>query len=209
MPIEEVMPNRGSSGTDVMIVGLGFNNATGVTFGGIGSAFFTEDDTHIRATVPPNAIAGRVVVLDPDGNQESPTDFDVVQSSVPQNTTRGRAALDTITLLLAAAARQDWDGASRFLLPVVWTKKFEDDAIVTAKPSTLDGAGALAAYNAILTQLLPASDFIFQEMQLVNDAVQIKFQAENRDGNNFSYVTTLRNSNVGYRVAQIYQLQEI
>ena len=71
--IESIDPTSGpvGGGTVVTIVGSGFENATGVTFGGVpGTGFQVIDATTIRVSTPPAVSPGAVsvVVIDPDGS---------------------------------------------------------------------------------------------------------------------------------------------
>jgi hypothetical protein len=201
--ITAVIPNRGSEGTDVIIEGNGFNNATGVQFGGVSAAWLKESDARIRATVPPGAVAGKITVLDPDGNQLSPEDFDLVQSVLPQNTTRGRNALDVITLVMAAMQRLDYDGVTRFLSPQVIVCNAGALSTIT-KPTAQSTAADIAAYNAVLDSVIPKEGFALQQMQLLNDAVSLWFGAtlnENEESEQFNFVFRL--TSAGYRIGQI------
>lgn len=68
----DVTPSTGlaAGGTAVVLRGVGFERATGVTFGGTpGTAFSVVDDTTIHVTTPAHTAATvDVVVVDPDGN---------------------------------------------------------------------------------------------------------------------------------------------
>lgn len=206
MAITSVLPNRGGEGTDVIIDGNGFNNATGVTFGDVPAAWLKVSDVLIRATVPPNAVAGKVVVLDPDGNQESPTDFDLTVSALPQNTTRGRSALDALTLLIAAMVRTDYDGVSRFLSPTFFTSL---DGVQTerTKPDSKATPSEIAAFNLMLESAIPINMDGLQNIQLVNDAVSIWFGGDLRNTEDIAIHILLRNTSAGYRVAQIVTIK--
>lgn len=71
-------PPSGPVGTDVMITGNSFTQATKVTFGGVAAkTFVVNSDTQITATVPTGAITGKIKVITPGGTATSPTAFTV------------------------------------------------------------------------------------------------------------------------------------
>lgn len=114
MPITAMNPPAGAVGTEVEIQGSGFTNSTGVRFTGLGAAIaaamLVVSDSLIRATVPPDAVTGPVTVLDPEGNMTSQASFNVLAGTVPtlpENSTRGRAAINAIVLAIAAKQRND------------------------------------------------------------------------------------------------------
>lgn len=114
MAIQNIVPNFGTVGTDIEIQGTGFLNATGVEFAGADgqpkrAPFVADSDTVIRASVPTGAVTGAITVLDPDGNQISAAPFVVRNTATtpPEQTPRGRQALDAIVLALAYKGRND------------------------------------------------------------------------------------------------------
>lgn len=113
--IAAVVPPRGAPGAEIEIQGSGFLNATGLRFLGAGGAAIPAaqvavSDTVLRATVPQGAVTGAITILDPDGNHVSPTAFEVSESRssvAPELTTRGRDAINTLVLAMAAKQRGD------------------------------------------------------------------------------------------------------
>jgi hypothetical protein len=80
--LESLDPTSGSpaGGTIVTITGSGFLGATGVTFGGLpGTAFTVDSDTQITVTSPAGNLGTvDVVVLDAEGGDSAPLDFEYV-----------------------------------------------------------------------------------------------------------------------------------
>ena len=70
-------PTVGPSGTNVTISGTGLTGATAVTFNGVASESFSASPFSITATVPPNAITGKIAVTTTGGTAFSSTNFTV------------------------------------------------------------------------------------------------------------------------------------
>jgi hypothetical protein len=70
-------PASGQPGTSVTITGTNLGGATGVTFGGAFAAFTVDSSTQITATVPPNAVTGRISVTTGGGTAVSSGVFTV------------------------------------------------------------------------------------------------------------------------------------
>jgi len=70
-------PSSGPVGTPVTINGQSFTQTTGVTFGGVTTAFTVNSDTEITAAVPTGAVTGRIDVTTPGGTAASATAFRV------------------------------------------------------------------------------------------------------------------------------------
>jgi uncharacterized repeat protein (TIGR01451 family) len=69
-------PSHGSAGTNVMITGTSFTNATAVLFNGIpSSSFVVTNDSILSAVVPLNATTGKITVTGPGGSGLSANDF--------------------------------------------------------------------------------------------------------------------------------------
>ena len=68
----------GKVGTQVGILGQGFNTATGVKFGSGLGTFEVISDTYMLATAEPGATTGTVTVLEPGGNLVTPQTFKVI-----------------------------------------------------------------------------------------------------------------------------------
>lgn len=66
---------NGQPGTNVVISGSRFTDATSVAFNGISASFRVDTDTQITATVPAGASTGLVTVVTPLGTAKSTTDF--------------------------------------------------------------------------------------------------------------------------------------
>ncbi len=73
-------PSFGRAGTNIVIRGRNFTNATGVFFNGVGQFSFTVNSANqITTTVPPNATTGRIYVQTPATNYTTSTSNFVVQ----------------------------------------------------------------------------------------------------------------------------------
>jgi uncharacterized repeat protein (TIGR01451 family) len=66
--ITSYSPFRGRTGTNVMIRGLNFTNATSVRFGGFSATYWVTNNTTIGALVPVGAVTGQIRVDTPNGN---------------------------------------------------------------------------------------------------------------------------------------------
>ncbi|TMQ54210.1 MAG: tandem-95 repeat protein [Candidatus Eisenbacteria bacterium] len=73
--IASFTPSNGLAGTQVTLSGSGFIGTSDVTFGGVSSQYTVDNDSRIRATVPPGAATGRIVVTNPAGIAQSAQDF--------------------------------------------------------------------------------------------------------------------------------------
>lgn len=110
MAINNLVPNFGREGVDFDIQGDGFANATRVEINGVPCPMLVVNDNLIQASVPVGATSGKITVFDPDGNQVSPGDFTITGTTAatpPEQTSRGREALDTLILAMAQKARND------------------------------------------------------------------------------------------------------
>jgi hypothetical protein len=72
-------PSVGRAGTNVVIRGRNFTDATGVFFNGLSAQFITNSPTQITATVPPGATTGRIHVQAPAAGYFASTTNFVVQ----------------------------------------------------------------------------------------------------------------------------------
>jgi uncharacterized repeat protein (TIGR01451 family) len=70
----------GAVGSSVIINGSSFGSASEVTFNGVAAAFHVDSPTQITATVPTNAISGRISVTISTGTAISSGDFTVTDS---------------------------------------------------------------------------------------------------------------------------------
>jgi N-acetylglucosamine-6-sulfatase len=75
-------PSHGVEGTQVLVTGTDFTNASDVQFSGVSAAFTITDDSDITATVPSGAATGPISVVTPDGTATSTDSFNVLP---PQN----------------------------------------------------------------------------------------------------------------------------
>jgi IPT/TIG domain-containing protein len=100
------LPLSGQAGTEVTIVGSGFDDGspvTGVAFNGAAAAFSIDSDVAMRATVPAGATSGTISVTDAEGTSETLLGFTVssggllpsLTSLVPTSGAPG----DTISLI--------------------------------------------------------------------------------------------------------------
>ncbi|TMQ73690.1 MAG: hypothetical protein E6K81_03405, partial [Candidatus Eisenbacteria bacterium] len=79
--IASFVPTDGPVGGEVTLTGTGFSGATAVEFNGTPAAsYIVDSDAQIRATVPPGATTGRIVVTTPAGSGLSGSDFTVILS---------------------------------------------------------------------------------------------------------------------------------
>ena len=78
--IKSFKPTSGKVGTVVTITGVSLIQTTKVTFGGVAATSFTHtSDTQVKATVPPGAKTGKIVITTPGGTATSPGVFTVTQ----------------------------------------------------------------------------------------------------------------------------------
>jgi uncharacterized repeat protein (TIGR03803 family) len=76
--IKSFAPVDGSAGTSVVITGVSLTQTTKVTFGGAAATTFTVDsDTQVTATVPTDALTGRVAITTEGGIATNATSFTV------------------------------------------------------------------------------------------------------------------------------------
>lgn len=68
-------PTDGLIGTQVALTGSGFSSTTNMSIGGSPAAFKILSDTHILATVPPQAVTGPIVLLGPGGRSTTGVNF--------------------------------------------------------------------------------------------------------------------------------------
>lgn len=79
--ITDFTPTHGLPGTNVILTGTSFTNATVVLFNGTpATSFVVSNNTTIRAVVPNNATTGKITVGAPGGTNQSAADF-VIDSS--------------------------------------------------------------------------------------------------------------------------------
>ena len=76
-PFVEAVPNRGSGGQVVGILGNNLAGTTSVTFNGVPSTFSVVGNTVIKATVPSGATTGTIQVTTPGGPRSSNVAFQV------------------------------------------------------------------------------------------------------------------------------------
>ncbi|MBN8459804.1 MAG: IPT/TIG domain-containing protein, partial [Verrucomicrobia bacterium] len=75
-------PASGPVGSQVVITGSGFLNATSVTIGGVSASFFVDSDAQITATVPGGVTSGLIRVLAQLGAATSETEFVVTTTFI-------------------------------------------------------------------------------------------------------------------------------
>ena len=71
-------PTNGAAGTNVIITGTNFSDATTVTFGGVNAVFTVNSSSQITAVVPANNSTGVISVTTPGGTAISTNDFVVI-----------------------------------------------------------------------------------------------------------------------------------
>jgi hypothetical protein len=90
--LDTVTPASASPGATVTLAGAKFSWITIVRFGGVKAAFKVVSDTSISATVPADAVSGRVTVVGAGGLATSAGDFTVLRPQPPQQTVLTLAA---------------------------------------------------------------------------------------------------------------------
>ena len=167
--IQNFVPNVGRAGTDIVVTGTGFNNATGAQIGGVPSAFLRVSDTEVQITVPLNALTGKVTILDPDGNQVSADDFIVSAPIAPETTARGLEALDVLRLATLAKNANDAKAVARHLnTETTFSNEGGENAVLT-RPSSADLA-ATATYENAALGYFKAFDSL-RKMIIIGDAI--------------------------------------
>jgi uncharacterized repeat protein (TIGR03803 family) len=78
-PLVETLPEAGSVGARVIILGNNLKGSSSVTFNGVAAAFTVESDTYITTTVSAGATTGMVSVVTPTGTLESNPQFVVTK----------------------------------------------------------------------------------------------------------------------------------
>jgi uncharacterized repeat protein (TIGR03803 family) len=73
----ETLPNSGSAGASIIILGTKLTGATSVTFNGVAATFTVKSSSEITTTVPNGATTGPVVVVTPGGTLTSNVNFTV------------------------------------------------------------------------------------------------------------------------------------
>lgn len=68
-------PAFGRSGTNVVITGTNFSGATEVFFGSTPATFFVNHSGQLTATVPANAVVGKILIFAPGGSVQSSSNF--------------------------------------------------------------------------------------------------------------------------------------
>jgi type IV pilus biogenesis protein CpaD/CtpE len=76
--ISSFTPTSGAAGTAVTITGVSLTQTTRVTFGDVeATAFTVNSDTQVTATVPTDAVTGKIKVTTPGGTASNATVFTV------------------------------------------------------------------------------------------------------------------------------------
>lgn len=76
--IDSFSPESGLPGASVIISGSGFSDVNGVRFNAAAAVFAINSDSQITATVPGDALTGRVMVSDQSGSAMSASNFTVI-----------------------------------------------------------------------------------------------------------------------------------
>lgn len=77
LPFASLLPNAGTPGRTIEVLGQGFTGSTAVSFNGTSASFTVISDTLLDAVVPSGATSGRVVVMTPSGTLTSNANFTV------------------------------------------------------------------------------------------------------------------------------------
>jgi uncharacterized repeat protein (TIGR03803 family) len=75
--LKSFSPTSGPVGTQVILTGTSFLQATTVKFAGKAATFTVNSDTQITTTVPTGAVTGKISVTTPGGSANSSTNFTV------------------------------------------------------------------------------------------------------------------------------------
>jgi uncharacterized repeat protein (TIGR03803 family) len=90
-PFVTLLPNWGTVGASIGILGQGFTSATAVSFDGASAKFTVDSDTYLTAVVPSAAITGNVMVTTGAGPMKSNRIFIVLPSVSSFSPTSGDA----------------------------------------------------------------------------------------------------------------------
>ncbi len=108
MGISLVSPNQGRPADIVEIFGKGLANPSAVTFNNVAAVVQESSGNYIRTSVPSTATTGRIHVVTPAGQADSPSDFTVL-SSTPFTLTPSQAlVLPNQTQQFTASGPATW-----------------------------------------------------------------------------------------------------
>lgn len=99
-------PDQGRAGTNVLLNGVNFSNATSVTFSGVPAAFSPLSPNSLLAVVPGGVLSGPVTVITPGGQVSSAQNFliqPLITGFAPASGFAGDSVVITGTNFTAAA----------------------------------------------------------------------------------------------------------
>jgi hypothetical protein len=195
--INSFSPLNGKAGALVEIEGDNFTGVTQVKFGGSGgelAAFLSVNANLIRAHVPPDSQSGKIYINHPDSDIESNADFIVKTPTLPENTPRGREALERISLAEWAKSKNDLIALTKYWNTRVAMVVDGEDEVLTAPPTT-DISGSNAFRNK-LKNATPTG-FVFDSMQMLGSAGVV---VNGHDATK-SYTYGLTPTSAGYKIS--------
>lgn len=131
--IRAFSPDGGKAGDVVTLDGDGLAGTTGVTFGGVAAALWTNvSSTRVQAVVPPGAFAGRIGLATANGGDVSTDDFFVapVVSDVQPATAKPGAVVALTGANFISVSRVEFAGGVSSVFTVRATNRIE--AVVPA-----------------------------------------------------------------------------
>lgn len=164
--ISGVVPNRGAPNSGVIISGLNFTGASGVSFNGIDATQFTVDaPTQISATVPATAPTGPISVVTPSGTAVSETEFTVTLEPAISGITPLKLGAGG-TLLISGA---NFTGATSVLLGGANAAQFTVDSVTqitaTLPPGIASGSVQVITPTGTATS---SSEFVVVSEPAIN-----------------------------------------
>jgi hypothetical protein len=128
------------------------------------AAFLPVNANLLRTYVPPDSQSGKIYLNSPDGDLESDADFIVKTPVLPENTPRGREALERISLAEWAKSKNDLTALTKYWNNRVALVVDGDDEILVMPPAT-----EISAINTFKNKIKNATPtgFIFDSMQLL------------------------------------------
>lgn len=153
-------PSSGGTGTVVTLNGTTFDGATAVKFGAVAASFSQVSSTQITATVPANAITGKIAVTTPAGTGSSATNFTVTSPALTRFTPTTGPAGTVVTLTGAlftnpSVVRFNGIAATSvtYVSPTQLTAVVPVDALTG--PISVTPTSGLTATNSTIFKVLP------------------------------------------------------
>jgi YD repeat-containing protein len=148
-------PYKGVAGTSVTINGVGFSSNpidNQVTFGGAAGEVTASTATSIQATVPPDAVTGKIAVTTPGGSAVSSQDFEILGSP-------------TITQILPVfglqgTTIQSFKIIGEYLTGATSIEFSPSAGFVVGNPPSINGDGTLATVSVMIGAAVPVGDYL-------------------------------------------------